>query len=128
MAVGPFSITPGRQNVIDFTVPFMEDGGGILTKGGEPGPDLLNTFRPFSFTVWLLLAVSVVVTAVILFVITKMKNLAFFAVTNWHQPWTFAECLWVIYGSLVSQGGWMSSSTENKYTCMIILFIRFLYM
>ena len=104
MAVGPFSITPDRKSVVDFTIPFMEDGGGILTKGGDPDPDLLNIFRPFPLTVWFLLGASVVVTSVILFAITKVCNLDFFNVSKQHEPFTLEECFLVIFGSLMCQG------------------------
>ena len=104
MAVGPFSITPDRKEVVDFTVPFMEDGGGILTKGGDPDPDLLNVFRPFPLTVWLVMGASIVVTAVILFAITKVSSLEFFNLSNEHAPLTLEECLLLIFGSLMAQG------------------------
>ena len=114
MAVGPFSITPERKTVVDFTVPYMEDGGGILTKGGEPGPDLLNLFRPFGLMVWLMLGAAIVVTAVILFFIIKVTSLPLprhvSPGTPQLQRWTLEDCFLAIYGSLMCQGlfvGWL---------------------
>nr|KAG5714837.1 hypothetical protein BaRGS_000325 [Batillaria attramentaria] len=107
MAIGPFTITPGRKSVIDFTVPFMEDGGGILTKGGDPLPDMMNVFRPFPVGVWLVTGAAVIVTGLILFCITKAGTLSFFRAASegeGDRPWTLRECLLVIFGSLVSQG------------------------
>ncbi|XP_076458166.1 glutamate receptor ionotropic, kainate 5-like [Babylonia areolata] len=113
MAVGPFSITPERKRVIDFSVPFMEDGGGILTKGGDPDPDLLNVFRPFHPHVWLLTSVAIVVTTVVFFVVNRVSRILP-GPGLWkaggggggrpERIWTLEECLLTIYGSLMNQG------------------------
>lgn len=105
LAIGPFSITALREEVIDFTVPFMQDGGGILTKGGEPGPDLLTVFNPLPLAMWLSLGGAVIVTGTVLYVITRsarQRHLGKGALAN--SPWTFGESLFIAFGSLVEQG------------------------
>ena len=72
IAVGPFTITPERSQVVDFTVPYMEDGGGILTKKGEANPDLLNVFRPLSPFVWAAVVGAVVITVLVLYFINNI--------------------------------------------------------
>ncbi|XP_052069248.1 probable glutamate receptor [Mytilus californianus] len=53
IAAAPFTITSIRESVIDFTVPIMEDGVGILTKKITEEPyKLFKTLKPFTLKVW----------------------------------------------------------------------------
>ena len=57
--IGPFTITSIREEVIDFTKPFMEDGVGILTQ--KPNSDAANMFKmftPLTPQVWAAVAAS----------------------------------------------------------------------
>ncbi|PVD37578.1 hypothetical protein C0Q70_00174 [Pomacea canaliculata] len=102
LAIGPLTITSVRQSVIDFTVPYMEDGGAILTKGDKP-PDLLYQFRPFSPGVWLLLCAYIVMTGAVLFTICKV-NSACGVSGGQHTAWSLQDCILLTFSSFVSQG------------------------
>ncbi|XP_076458894.1 glutamate receptor ionotropic, kainate 3-like [Babylonia areolata] len=111
LGIGPITITTDRKTVVDFTVPYMEDGGGILTKKEGSRPDLMNVFHPFAPNAWFLIATATVVTAAILYFIIKVSSRHVVVVVAESSgpppqkpPWTFPECLSVIYGSVVNQG------------------------
>ncbi|KAL8573220.1 hypothetical protein ACOMHN_036205 [Nucella lapillus] len=109
MAVGPFSITPDRMAVVDFTVLYMEDGGGLLTKKDHSKPDLLNVFRPFPLSVWVMITGVVVVAGVVLNITTKLSNYTFYSDECERQDcpktsWSLRECVMMIFGSLMTQG------------------------
>lgn len=110
LAIGPLTITSVRQSVIDFTVPYMEDGGAILTKGDKP-PDLLYQFRPFSPGVWLLLCAYIVMTGAVLFTICKV-NSACGVSGGQHTAWSLQDCILLTFSSFVSQGANIFSTTH----------------
>ncbi|PVD37579.1 hypothetical protein C0Q70_00175 [Pomacea canaliculata] len=112
LAIGPLTITSVREAVIDFTVPYMEDGGGILTKGGEPAPDFLNIFRPFPLGVWLILCACIMTTGAVLFAISKTDT-ARGVSGGQHTTWSLDDCLLLTFSSLVSQG----ARFERHPTC-----------
>ena len=92
--------------MVDFTAPFMEDGGGILTKkvGGDT-PDLLNLFRPYSLTSWLLVIGAILLTSVTLLLVDKFKVKAGEeSEESDSRPWTISDCFMVTFGSLMTQG------------------------
>ena len=83
----------------------MQDGGGILTKGGDPEPDPLTVFNPLPLAMWLSLGGAVVVTGTVLYVIAmsaSRRSVDREALDS--GPWTFWESLFIVYGSLVEQG------------------------
>ena len=119
IAIGPFTITSLREEVIDFTVPFMQDGGGILTKGGDPGPDPLTVFYPLPVAMWLSLGGAVIVTGAVLYVIAlSVRRRSLDRDTPEDSPWTFWESVFIVYGSLVEQGTQFSSAQfKTIHTC-----------
>lgn len=107
LGVAPFTITSERNKVVDFTKPFMEEGIGILLK--KPSENkILKIFAPYHWSVWLMTAGFVLVAGTALFI------------TNYFSPFSayirrlencskdeikFIECLWLIYGYYMEQGG-----------------------
>ncbi|KAL8573212.1 hypothetical protein ACOMHN_036197 [Nucella lapillus] len=103
--IGPFTITSIREEVIDFTKPFMEDGVGILTK--RPDSDAQNMFKmftPLTPLVWGAVAGAVVVVSVSLYMIERLSP---FSARNLEGDRTlgFLGSVWLIYGSYMEQGG-----------------------
>ena len=67
IGVGPLTITAERDEVIDFTYAFMDDGMGIIMQ--KPTKDqgkILRVFTPLSNRVWLLLLASFFIISLIL--------------------------------------------------------------
>lgn len=98
----------------------MEDGGGILTKGGEPAPDFLNIFRPFPLGVWLILCACILTTGAVLFAISKTDTASGVS-GGQHTTWSLDDCLLLTFSSLVSQG----ASPSLQYFCTYKLFLPF---
>ncbi|XP_074644291.1 glutamate receptor ionotropic, kainate 2-like [Tubulanus polymorphus] len=112
LAVAPLSISYDREQVIDFTKPFMNLGITILGKKPEKkDPSLFSFLSPFSNDVWALMLVSYVIVSLIIFVIGR------FTPYEWQNPhpcdqnpdelenqFTFRNSFWFTIGSLMQQG------------------------
>lgn len=104
IGLGPFTITSVREQVIDFTKPFMEDGVGILSK--KPKSDAKNMFKmftPLTPPVWGALIGSIVAVSLALYVIEWASP---FSARNMYRDDSFGivGSLWLIYGSYMEQG------------------------
>ncbi|XP_070180286.1 glutamate receptor ionotropic, kainate 3-like [Littorina saxatilis] len=103
--IGPFTITSIREDVIDFTKPFMEDGVGILTQ--RPDSDAKNMFKmftPLTPQVWGAVAGAVVLVSVCLYCIERSSP---FSARNLDgdRKLGMLGSFWLIYGSYMEQGG-----------------------
>ena len=102
--IGPFTITSIREEVIDFTKPFMEDGVGILTQ--RPNSDAKNMFKmftPLTPLVWGALAGAVVLVSVCLYSIERLSPYSARNVDG-NRKLGVMGCVWLIYGSYMEQG------------------------
>ncbi|XP_076446669.1 uncharacterized protein LOC143283995 [Babylonia areolata] len=103
--IGPFTITSIREDVIDFTKPFMEDGVGILTK--RPNSEAHNMFKmftPLTPQVWAAVAGSVLLVSAAL---CAMERVSPFSARNLDgdRRLGMLGSVWLIYGSYMEQGG-----------------------
>jgi len=72
MAVLDLSITSERQEAVDFTMPFMNTGVGILYKNKAPPPPKLFSFMdPLSLTVWIYMTVAYLSTSILMFLLAR---------------------------------------------------------
>ncbi|PVD37581.1 hypothetical protein C0Q70_00177 [Pomacea canaliculata] len=105
IGVGPYTISSIRETVVDFSVPFMEDGGGILTKKGNSGISILTGLSTFSGTIWLCVVATTVVMGFSLFVTGKYSP---YSDVNMSQErrdtWTLGTCIIYVCGSVMMQG------------------------
>ncbi|EDV28927.1 uncharacterized protein TRIADDRAFT_18823, partial [Trichoplax adhaerens] len=70
IAAGAFSITVKRSEVIDFTIPFMDQGVTILmTKPKTPPVSIFRCFAPFNLSLWIVIGVFLIVIAILFFVV-----------------------------------------------------------
>nr|KAG5707744.1 hypothetical protein BaRGS_003319 [Batillaria attramentaria] len=104
MAIGPFTITSIRETVVDFTVPYMEDGGGILTLRKDPNPDLMRMFAPFTTTIWLATGGMVLLFGLVLFFINRFSPYSRQARGGGEASWNVAVSVWIIFSSFMEQG------------------------
>ncbi|XP_074039147.1 glutamate receptor ionotropic, kainate 2 isoform X2 [Leptinotarsa decemlineata] len=112
LAITDLTVTSERENAVDFTMPFMNLGISILYRKPEPVPPSLFMFvSPFSFYVWILLAVSYFVVSISFFVMGRLSP------TEWQNPFpcveepeylvnqfTVRNSLWFTVGALMQQG------------------------
>ncbi|KAG5882511.1 hypothetical protein JTB14_033312 [Gonioctena quinquepunctata] len=112
LAICDLTITMEREAAVDFTVPFMMLGIGILYRKPMKAPPSFFSFAdPFAFEVWGLLMVSWIGVSLLLFVVGRISP------GEWENPYPcieepeylvnqldFRNCLWFITGSIMQQG------------------------
>ncbi|KAG8177768.1 hypothetical protein JTE90_010346 [Oedothorax gibbosus] len=118
LAIADFTITYEREQVVDFTMPFMNLGISILFRRPAKRPHRLFWFlRPLSLEVWLYMAAAYTLVSLLLFALSR------FSPYEWPEP--YAECegvtvhacrkcfsvhnsLWFTVGSLMRQSSELS--------------------
>ncbi|XP_066261896.1 glutamate receptor ionotropic, kainate 2-like [Euwallacea similis] len=113
LAICDYTITPQRQEAIDFSLPFMSLGIGILHKAEqvEQEANLYGFLGPLSATVWMYIGALYLFMSLILVIIVRMSG------EDWENPhpcdenpseleniWDFKNCLWLTLGSITTQG------------------------
>jgi ionotropic kainate glutamate receptor 2 len=74
LAVGAFTITYTRSEVIEFTVPFMHLGISILFKKPEKqAPSLFSFLAPLSLDVWIYMLVAYVGVSLMLWILARFS-------------------------------------------------------
>nr|XP_053638564.1 glutamate receptor ionotropic, kainate 2-like [Cherax quadricarinatus] len=113
LAIGDLTITYEREQVVDFTMPWMNLGITILyRKPTKKPPNLFSFLSPLSLDVWLYMATAYLGISLLLFVLAR------FSPYEWSDPhpcdqssdkldneFSLLNCLWFCIGSLMQQGG-----------------------
>ncbi|XP_068223506.1 glutamate receptor ionotropic, kainate 2-like [Palaemon carinicauda] len=112
LAIGDLTITYEREQVVDFTMPWMNLGISILyRKPTKKPPNLFSFLSPLSLDVWLYMATAYLAVSLLLFVLAR------FSPYEWTNPhpcdtsqdklneFSLLNCLWFCIGSLMQQGG-----------------------
>ncbi|XP_041970526.1 glutamate receptor ionotropic, kainate 2-like [Aricia agestis] len=111
-AITDLSITAEREEVVDFTTPFMNLGISIMfSKPQPPEPALFAFLLPFSRGVWVGLALAYVGTSLVLFAVGRLCP------EEWQNPYpcveeppalenqfTLGNALWFNLGAVLLQG------------------------
>ena len=72
MAVIDLSITTSRQEAVDFAMPFMNTGVGILyKKKAPPPPNLFSFLKPLSVDVWIYMITAYLATSILMFLLGR---------------------------------------------------------
>ncbi|CAK9294817.1 unnamed protein product [Gordionus sp. m RMFG-2023] len=112
LAVSGLTISHQREEVIDFTKPFMNLGISILYKKPVANaPDFFSFLTPLSFEVWIYMLATYIVVSFMLFVLAR------FSPYEWAKPtscqrdpgvvvneFTIMNSFWFTIGSLMQQG------------------------
>ncbi|XP_052071213.1 glutamate receptor 3-like [Mytilus californianus] len=109
-AAGPFTITSARESVIDFTTTYMEEGIGILTMRPKVEANKeYKMFKPLSVSVWVTIAVAIVVVGVLVYVNNRYSSDTTVTQTEDNEPHQnppkLSSSMWHVYGYFVEQGG-----------------------
>ncbi|XP_077486226.1 glutamate receptor ionotropic, kainate 2-like [Amblyomma americanum] len=75
LAIGDLTITYAREQVVDFTMPFMTVGVSILYTKPQQEPSLLFFLCPLTTGVWLLVATAYVVVSILLCCVSRVETL-----------------------------------------------------
>ncbi|XP_060568232.1 glutamate receptor ionotropic, kainate 2-like isoform X3 [Ruditapes philippinarum] len=74
VALAPFSITPDRSAVVDFTKPFMTKGTSVVVRKPERSVWPFQFLSPLSKIVWIAIFLSFIFVGLFLFVVTRITN------------------------------------------------------
>ena len=113
MGVGPYTITSIRETVIDFSVPFMEDGGGILTKKDNSGSNVMAELGTFSTAVWLSLLGTTLGVGTVFYATLRFSSNSEEEQDKEAQGWRLSTCLLYICGSIMQQGRCLSTCLHS---------------
>lgn len=96
MALAPFSVTPERSSVVDFTKSFMTKGTTVVVKKPQRTVWMFQFLFPLSNYVWIAIFVSFVVVSLALFGVSRVN-------ADKHRKYThnFLESFWYIWGTLL---------------------------
>ncbi|BFF90889.1 glutamate receptor ionotropic kainate 3 [Drosophila madeirensis] len=112
MGITDLTMTSERESGVDFTIPFMSLGIGILfRKPMKEPPKLFSFMSPFSGEVWLWLGLAYMGVSISMFVLGRLSP------AEWDNPYpcieeptelenqfSFPNCLWFSVGALLQQG------------------------
>merc|ERR1719369_2401389 len=107
LAVIDMSITSQRQTAVDFTMPFLSTGVGILYKKKKPPPPNPFSFlQPLSIEVWIYTTTAYLGVSITLFLLARISPYEWEddgegSATN---QWTISNALWFGIGSFLCQG------------------------
>ncbi|KAL4716150.1 hypothetical protein ACJJTC_013927 [Scirpophaga incertulas] len=109
VAIADLTITYDREQVVDFTMPFMNLGISVLyRKPIKQPPNLFSFLSPLSLDVWIYMATAYLGVSVLLFILAR------FTPYEWHPThspegekleniFSLTNCLWFAIGSLMQQ-------------------------
>ncbi|XP_064608494.1 glutamate receptor ionotropic, kainate 3-like [Liolophura sinensis] len=99
IAMAPFSVTPERSQVVDFTKPFQIKGTSTIVKIPERHVSVFQFLAPLSKVVWVSIFISFLAASFVLFAISRINSD--------RKPKTldnFRECFWYIWAALLRGG------------------------
>lgn len=99
IGVAPFAVTATREQVIDYVLPYQEDGVGILMKRVENKVQkFFRIFLPLHYTTWWAVVVATVVAAYVLYVAAKLSP------ESKERELQLGHNIWLIVGTVYGQG------------------------
>ncbi|KAH8278398.1 hypothetical protein KR018_002389 [Drosophila ironensis] len=128
LAITDLTITSEREEVIDFSIPFMNLGIAILyVKPQKAQPALFSFMDPFSSEVWLYLGIAYVGVSLCFFILGRLSP------TEWDNPFpcidepeelenqfTINNSLWFTTGALLQQGSEIAPKALSTRTISAI--------
>uniref|UniRef100_A0A671Y3Y7 Glutamate receptor n=1 Tax=Sparus aurata TaxID=8175 RepID=A0A671Y3Y7_SPAAU len=113
LAVSAITITPERENVVDFSKRYLDYSVGILLRKPEEKINIFSLFAPFDLAVWACIAAAIPVVGVLIFLLNRLQALR--SSSNQNAPpgqpangvgsGTLHSAIWIVYGAFVHQGG-----------------------
>lgn len=98
IGVAPFAVTATREQVIDYVLPYQEDGVGILMKRVENKVQkFFRIFLPLHYTTWWAVVVATVVAAYVLYFAAKLSP------ESKERELQLGHNIWLIVGTVYGQ-------------------------
>lgn len=107
LAVSAITITPERENVVDFSKRYMDYSVGILMRKPEEKINIFSLFAPFDLAVWACIAAAIPVVGVLIFLLNRMQSLRCqnpAGALSSSMSNSLHSAVWLVYGSFVHQG------------------------
>jgi len=107
MAVIDMSITSSRQGAVDFTMPFMNTGVGILYKKKKPPvPNLFSFLSPLSPDVWIYMTTAYLGVSILMFLLARISPYEWVEEGEGQlsNSYNISNALWFGIGSFLCQG------------------------
>ncbi|WAR06851.1 NMDA1-like protein [Mya arenaria] len=112
LVVAPLTINPERAAVIDFSKPFKYQGLTILVK------------KPFTNTLWILVALSVHVVALVLYLLDRFSPFGRFKLAKnddtEEDALNMSSAMWFAWGVLLNSGIGEASYTANLAAFLVL--------
>ncbi|XP_059374950.1 glutamate receptor ionotropic, delta-1-like isoform X3 [Carassius carassius] len=109
MAISAITITPDRENVVDFSKRYLDYSVGILMTKTEERLNIFSLLAPFDLAVWACIAAAIPVVGVMVFLLRRIQSVRSQNPPGPHQPasvtTSFQSAIWIVYGAFVQQGG-----------------------
>ncbi|XP_035764677.1 glutamate receptor ionotropic, delta-1-like [Neolamprologus brichardi] len=111
LAVSAITITPERENVVDFSKRYLDYSVGILLRKPEEKINIFSLFAPFDLAVWACIAAAIPVVGVLIFLLNRLQALRSSSQNappgqpaNGAGSGTLHSAIWIVYGAFVQQG------------------------
>lgn len=108
MAISAITITPERENVVDFSKRYLDYSVGILMTKTEERLNIFSLLAPFDLAVWACIAAAIPVVGVMVFLLRRVQSVRTQNPPGPHQPapvtTSFQSAIWIVYGAFVQQG------------------------
>ncbi|KAL9962088.1 hypothetical protein ACROYT_G031158 [Oculina patagonica] len=108
IGVAGLTITERREDVVDFSVPYMHFTEDILMKKPSSGRsiDLLQFMHPFNYYVWIATLASLVVISVAVFVLNYFSPYGYkdYNSRGTSEEFNFFNSAWFALASMLQQG------------------------
>lgn len=108
MAISAITITPERENVVDFSKRYLDYSVGILMTKTEERLNIFSLLAPFDLAVWACIAAAIPVVGVMVFLLRRVQSVRSQNPPGPHQPasvtTSFQSAIWIVYGAFVQQG------------------------
>ncbi|XP_066488287.1 glutamate receptor ionotropic, delta-2 isoform X1 [Tiliqua scincoides] len=103
IGISALTITPDRENVVDFTTRYMDYSVGVLLRKGEKTMDMFACLAPFDLSLWACIAGTVLLVGLLVYLLNWLNppRLQMGSMTST----TLYNSMWFVYGSFVQQGG-----------------------
>ncbi|XP_042598292.1 glutamate receptor ionotropic, delta-1 isoform X1 [Cyprinus carpio] len=109
VAISAITITPERENVVDFSKRYLDYSVGILMTKTEERLNIFSLLAPFDLAVWACIAAAIPVVGVMVFLLRRVQSVRTQNPPGPHQPapvtTSFQSAIWIVYGAFVQQGG-----------------------
>ncbi|XP_022085680.1 glutamate receptor ionotropic, kainate 2-like isoform X2 [Acanthaster planci] len=107
LAVAGMVINSDREEVVDFTKPFMNYGVGILMQKPKKKANIFAFLEPLHIKVWGCVLASLFVVGVLIYIVDRLSPYSSFRRENSPNPEAFdlKNSMWFAFASCMQQGG-----------------------